>query len=370
MTDRDYYEILEVERDADDATIKKAYRRLAIRWHPDKNPGDREAEDRFKQAAEAYAVLSDPDKRARYDRFGRAGLGGQGGFQGFNEEIFADFGDILGDLFGFGGVFGSGGRRRRGARVGEDLRFDLEIDLEEAVRGLRTKITVPRRQTCEHCRGTGGEPPDGAQTCPQCGGRGQVAFQQGFFTIARPCGRCRGSGRVVVRPCGECRGEGTVAIERSIQLNIPAGVDDGTRLRIAGEGEPGAGGGPPGARYVVLHVRPHAVFTRRGEDLLVELPVSVAQAALGAKLKVPTLDGDEEIDIPSGTQPGTVLRLKGRGAPSLDGRRRGSELVTIAVRVPEKLTADQRRLYEALAETEGDASGERGLFDRVKDIFS
>jgi len=368
VSDRDYYEILGVARDADASAIKKAYRRLAVKYHPDKNPGDATAEENFKEAAEAYAVLSDPDKRARYDRFGRAGLGGQTGFHGFDPTVFGDFSDILGDLFGLGSVFGGG--RRRGPMRGADLRYDLEIDFEEAVRGMRTKIQIPRHGVCERCHGSGGEPPDGVATCPECAGRGQVAFQQGFFTIARTCGRCEGSGRVVRKACTACAGQGRIRQERTIDLRIPAGVGDGTRMRVGGEGEAGDRGAPPGDLYVVLRVRPHEVFRRDDRDILLDVPITFSQAALGVELKVPTLDGEDSLSVPAGTQHGTVFRLRGKGVPSLDGRGRGDQRITVTVRTPERLSADQRALFEKLAEIDGgDVGDDRGLFDRVRDIF-
>jgi molecular chaperone DnaJ len=366
---RDYYEVLGVERGVDSATLKKAYRRLALKYHPDKNPGDHEAEEKFKEAAEAYAVLSDSEKRARYDRFGHAGLGGAAGFPGFDPDTFSDFADILGDIFGFGGIFG-GGRRRGGVRPGQDLRYDLEIDFDEAIRGLETKIRVPRLEPCERCGGNGSESPEGIRSCERCGGRGQIAFQQGFFTIARPCGQCSGSGRVIVDPCGQCRGGGRVREERDLGVRIPAGVDDGTRLRIGGEGEASAQGGPPGDLYVVLHVREHPVLKREGLAILSEVPVSQSRAALGTKVQVETIDGEQEIELPAGTQSGTIFRLRGKGVPSLDGRGRGDHLVSVVVVTPRRLSAEQRELYEQLAELEGEEPPDRGLFDRVRDIFS
>ena len=368
MSDRDFYDILGVPRDADVAAIKKAYRQAALRFHPDKNPGDPEAEERFKDAAEAYAVLSDPQKRALYDRFGRSGLGNGGGFSGFDEDVFADFSDILGDLFGFGSVFG-GGRRRGRPGAGRDLRYDLEIDFEEAVRGLETRIQVPREEACPECGGRGAEE-GGIETCRQCNGRGQVAFQQGFFTIARTCGQCGGSGRRITRPCKACRGRGRVQAERTITVRIPAGVDTGTRLRLSGEGEGGVGGAPAGDLYVVLHVREHAVFHREDLDLFCAVPIGFSQAALGGRIEVPTIDGAEPLDVPSGTQPGARFRLDGRGVPSLDGRRRGDLYVTVQVRVPRRLGREQRQLVERLAELERQEPEDPGLFDRVKNIFS
>jgi molecular chaperone DnaJ len=366
VSERDYYEVLGVSRDADETAIKKAYRRLALQNHPDRNPGDAAAEARFKEAAAAYAVLSDPSKRAHYDRFGTAGLGGHGGFQGFDQEIFADFSDILGGLFGLGGVFG-GGRRRRGT-VGRDLRYDLEVEFADAVRGLTTRISVPRLESCDACGGKGA-PPDGIESCGTCGGKGQVAFQQGFFTIARSCRACGGAGRRIVRPCERCRGEGRLKSEKTLEVRIPAGVDDGVQLRVTGEGEAGTGGAPPGDLYVVLHVAPHPVLGRAGTDLLAEVPITFTQAALGAELTVTGLDGELPLKIAPGTQSETQLRLKGQGVPALDGRGRGDLVVTVRVHTPTRLNAEQRRLLTELSRIEGRPPSGRGLFDKVKDIF-
>lgn len=368
VAERSFYEILGVARDADTAAIKKAYRKLAIKHHPDKNPGDKPSEEKFKEAAEAYAVLCDPERRQIYDRFGREGLGSRG-FSGFDPESFADFGDILGDLFGLGGMFG-GGRRRQTARSGQDLRYDLEIDFEEAARGLETKIRIPRLEACPGCRGKGAVDRSDIKACQECGGRGQVAFQQGFFTIARPCGRCRGSGRIIVKPCGSCGGNGRVRSERTLTARIPAGVAEGMRLRLVGEGEASAQDGPPGDLYVFLHIREHEFFRREGEDVLCDIPISFARAALGTRLKVPTLSGEEEMEVPAGTQTGTIFRLSGKGLPSLEGRGSGDQMVTIVVRTPARLTPEQRDLFARLVELEGDDAPERGLFDRVKDIFT
>jgi len=368
LPDRDYYEVLGVTRQASAEDLKKAYRRLALQYHPDKNPGDKAAEERFKEAAEAYAVLSDPDKRARYDRFGRQGLGAQSGFQGFDQEIFADFGDILGNIFGFGSVFGGG---RRGLQGGADLRYDLELTFEQAATGFEAPITIARMDRCGTCRGTGASGKDGIKTCETCRGRGQVAFQQGFFTIARTCGTCGGSGRRIVKPCPTCSGRGRVQAQKTVTVRAPAGVEDGMRLRIAGEGEAGPEGGPAGDLYVVLDVKEHDVFRREGPQLHIELSLSPAQAALGATVDVPLLGGGhEELEIEAGTQPGTVLKLRGKGLPSLERRGRGDLHVTVRVRVPKRLGAEQRALYEKLAALDGDETSERGLFDRVKDIFN
>jgi molecular chaperone DnaJ len=351
LSDRDYYEVLGVGRDADIAAIKKAYRQAAVKHHPDKNPGDTKAEESFKEAAEAYAVLSDPEKRGLYDRYGKRGLGGAGGFQGFDSDIFGDFSDILGDLFGFGSIFG-GGRRGRRATVGRDLRYDLEIEFEEAVRGLESRVQIPRLETCE-----------------SCGGRGQVAFQQGFFTFARSCESCGGKGRMITDPCDGCEGRGRLQRKKTLRIRIPAGVDDGTRIRMSGEGEAGPAGGPPGDLYVVLHVREHPFFKRRELDIHVNLPISISQAALGAEVKVPTLDGQEDLTVPAGTQTGESFRLRGRGVPALNGSGRGDEFVTVSVRTPTKLSEEKRRLLEELAKLDGEETSEPGLFDRVKNIF-
>jgi molecular chaperone DnaJ len=367
LSDRDYYEILGVGRDADIAAIKKAYRQAAVKFHPDKNPGDGKAEENFKEAAEAYAVLSDPEKRNLYDRYGKRGLGGAAGFQGFDRDIFGDFSDILGDLFGFGSIFG-GGRRGRRAAVGRDLRYDLEIDFEEAVRGLESSVQVPRLESCERCAGSGAKE-GGLVSCENCGGRGQVAFQQGFFTFARTCEQCAGRGRRITDPCEECEGRGRVQKQRTLRIRIPAGVDDGTRIRMSGEGEGGPAGGPPGDLYVVLHVRKHPLFERRDLDIHFDLPISISQAALGAEMKVPTLDGAEKLTIPAGTQSGVSFRLKGRGVPVLNGSGRGDQYVKVMVRTPTKLSEEKRRLLEKLAELDGEETSEPGLFDRVKNIF-
>ncbi len=368
MADQDYYEILGVARDAEISEIKKAYRRLAMRDHPDKNPGDKEAESRFKEASEAYAVLSDPEKRRRYDRFGRAGVGSQP-FTGFDQDIFADFSDVLGDLFGFGSIFGGASRRRRASRRGADLRYDMEIELEEAAKGLETRIRVPRLERCSECEGRGAKDAADIQTCPQCGGRGQLTYQQGFFTLARPCGRCGGTGRVIARPCPECKGAGRIRAERTLQVRIPAGVDEGTRLRLAGEGEAGPEGGAAGDLYVAIHVKEHPVFRRQAEHLHVEAELSFARAALGTKISVPTLDGDEAMDVPAGTQTGTVFRLAGRGMPRLEGGGRGDEFVTVTLRTPERPSQALREALQRVADLEEQESGSRGLFDRVTDIF-
>jgi molecular chaperone DnaJ len=369
LAQRDYYEILGVSRDASSDDLKKAYRRLALKHHPDKNPGDKAAESLFKEAAEAYAVLSDAGKRERYDRFGHAGVGGQPGFSGFDQEIFGDFGDILGNLFGFGNIFGGGGRR--GPRGGQDLRYDLTISFEQAAAGIEAPIVIPRLDRCTTCRGTGAKGKEGVKTCETCRGRGQVAFQQGFFTIARTCSSCGGSGKRIVTPCPACAGQGRVRTESTVTVRVPAGVDDGMRLRVSGEGEASPDGGPNGDLFVVLHVDEHPVFSRDGAQLHCDVPISFAQAALGTTIRVPLIGGgEEEVDVLAGTQSGTVLRLRGKGLPALDRSGRGDLHVTIRVTTPTSLSAEQRHLLEQLAELDGVETAERGLFDRVKDIFN
>jgi len=363
---RDYYEVLGVERNASEQEVKSAYRKLALKYHPDRNPGDKTAEERFKEAAEAYSVLGDADKRQRYDTYGHAGLGGAG----FDPTIFADFGDILGDFFGFGDIFG---RRRAGPRRGSDYRYTLDLGFEEAAFGTETHIKIPRNETCATCSGSGSAQGTRPETCTTCSGTGQVTFQQGFFSVARTCSRCRGAGKVIKSPCKECRGEGVVASERKLQIKIPAGVDTAAQLRIAGEGERGISGGPPGDLYVVLRVKEHSFFRRDGTGLFCEIPISFAQAALGASVGVPTLDGTPaKISIPEGTQTGATFRVRGQGVPNLGTRGRGDLHVSVRVVVPTKLTAEQRRLMEQLDKTlpvPDPQEKDRSILDRMKDIL-
>ncbi len=374
MSRRDYYEVLGVPRDAGEAEIKKAYRQMAIRYHPDKNPGDRQAEEKFKEAAEAYSVLSDPARRQNYDRFGHRG-GGASGFSGFDPEIFADFGDILGDLFGFGDLFGGGRRSRTGPHRGDDLRYDVTIDLEEAYRGAEHSIDVPRMETCSTCRGSGAADPSSLVVCDLCGGRGTLHLQQGFFSVSRTCDRCRGSGRIIAKPCASCQGAGRLRKERALRIRIPQGVEDGSQLRIAGEGEGGIRGGPPGNLYVVVHVAEHATFQRDGRDLYCELPITFSRAFLGGDVKARTLDGDETIRVPEGAQTGTRLRLKGKGMPSVNGSVRGDLYIILRVVTPRASRADQKRmaeLFNRLAELEGEEPSleSRDFMDRVRDFFA
>jgi molecular chaperone DnaJ len=381
VSKRDYYVVLGVARDASEQDIKSAYRRLAMKYHPDRNPGDKAAEDKFKEAAEAYAVLADADKRARYDRFGHAAVAGaSGGAGGFDPTIFAEFDDIfgsLGDIFGLGGMFG-GGRRRSGPQRGADLRYDLEISFEDSATGTETTIQIPRHETCETCHGSGAAAGSTPTTCPQCRGTGQLRYQQGFFTVARTCGQCRGVGRIISKPCPTCHGEGAVEQLRKLTVKIPAGIATGQRLRLAGEGEAGARGGPPGDLYVVIVVQEHPFLHRDGNDLACEIPINFTTLALGGEIRVPSIKGEEEtLKIPEGTATGSVFRLRGKGMPDVSGRGRGDLLVTVQAITPRKLTREQKNLLEQFAAslppqqfepTQRDID-DRGIFDRVKDIF-
>jgi molecular chaperone DnaJ len=369
---RDYYEVLGIGRDADDQQLKSSYRKLAMQYHPDRNPGNAQAEEYFKEAAEAYSVLSDPQKRAAYDRFGHQGVP-SAAQQGFDPSAFTDFSDILGDFFGFGDLFGGsgGGRRRNRPTRGDDVRYDLEIDFDDAMRGMSAEIQVPSIETCPRCEGKGAEPGTSAVTCPTCRGRGEVLYQQSFLSIRRTCGTCGGAGKVIRTPCSVCRGQGVRQVERKLKVSIPAGVDNGTRLRLSGEGQPGVNGGPRGDLYVFLKVREHPFFEREENNLHCTIPVNVAQAALGTELEVPTLDGVEQLKIPEGTQHGSHFRLRNQGAPSLNGRGRGDLIVHIEIRVPAKLTREQRKLMEQLRDSlpAENQPSEKGLFEKVKDYF-
>lgn len=365
----DYYELLEVERTADDGTIKSSYRKLAMRFHPDKNPGCAESEAKFKSISEAYDVLKDPQKRAAYDRFGKAafqngggGGAGQGGFEGFS-DIFENI---------FGEFMGGGRGRQSGPRRGADLRYDLEITLEDAFHGKATEISVDVSARCDPCDGTGAKPGTSAKTCHTCGGRGQVRAQQGFFVVERACPTCHGAGQVIADPCSNCRGEGRVDKTKKLAVNIPAGVDEGTRIRLSGEGEAGARGAPPGDLYIFLHIARHAIFERDGTTLFARAPISFTTAALGGAIQIPGLGGERhDIRIPAGIQSGKQLRQRGAGMPVLNGRGTGDLVIQVEVETPTKLTAKQRELLEAFRETETgeECPKSQGFFDKLRSVF-
>jgi len=380
VSKRDYYEVLGVGKSATETELKSAYRKLALKFHPDRNPGDKAAEESFKEAAEAYAMLADPQKRSLYDRFGHQGVN-QGAGAGFDPSVFSDFGDfadILGGMFGFGDMFG-GGRHRGGPQRGADLRYDLEISFEEAASGTETSIQIPRQENCETCHGSGAAPGTQATTCSMCRGQGQVRRQQGFFTIATTCPQCRGAGKTVSKPCQTCHGAGRVAHERKITVKIPAGIATGQQLRLQNEGEAGTGGGPAGHLYVVVHVQEHDFFKRDGVNLFCEVPVNFTTLALGGEIVVPTLDGTEDVKVPEGTQTGTTMRLRGKGLPDVNGRGKGDLFATVQVQTPKKLNKEQRQILEQLAKAlpkekfeprpHAETPDERNLFDRVKDMF-
>ena len=381
MSKKDYYELLGVSRDADEQQLKSAYRKLALKYHPDRNPDNATAEARFKEAAEAYAILADPEKRARYDQFGHAGVSGASSSQGFDPTIFSDFNDIfggLGDAFGFGDIFG-GGRRRTGPRRGTDLQYNLKISLEDAANGTEATLQIPRDETCDDCRGTGATAGTSPERCPQCGGHGQVRYQQGFLTVARTCDRCRGVGKVIANPCNGCKGRGLVAREHKLTVKVPAGIDTGQRLRLQGEGEHGPNGGPAGDLYVVIDVEEHKIFQREGSDLLCEIPVTFPTLILGGTIAVPTLNEDETLHIPKSTQVDTRFKLRGKGMPHVSRRGSGDLFVDIKVAVPSLVSEEQKKLIEALDKTMPEKSfkphareaedQEKPFFDRVRDIF-
>jgi molecular chaperone DnaJ len=374
---RDFYEVLGVTKTASVEEIKSAYRKAALKWHPDRSPENKEeAEHRFRECTEAYSVLSDAQKRQIYDTYGHEGLAGAGAQPDFNGTVFQDFHDIFGEFFGFEDLFGTGGGRRRGGRRvqrGADLRYDMTLTFEEAATGITTKIRVPRQEYCESCNGTGAKKGTGIVACQACGGRGQIVYQQGFFTINRTCPSCQGAGQIVKERCPGCIGQGRVDRERTIELRIPPGVDTGTRLRVQGEGEPGPNGGPAGDLYVVLEVKEHTFFERRGADLYCTIPLSIAQASLGTELQVPGLTAEERLKIPEGTQSGAVFRIKGKGLPDPHGGGRGDLYYHVRVLTPTKLTREQRKIMEQLDATlkvdNKPADRNSTLFDKVKDIF-
>ena len=372
MAKRDYYEVLGVSRDVSSAELKKAYRARALADHPDRNPSDPAAEERFKETSEAYAVLSDAEKRSAYDRFGRAGLGAAGaagGFQDFGD--LGNFSDLFSDLFGdiFGGARGAQ-RRGRGQR-GADLRYNLEVEFSDVLNGLEAQIKIPKMRVCTRCEGNGAQPGTSPETCERCGGAGQVVMQQGFFRISRPCDGCGGAGEILRHRCSDCRGSGRMEAEQTIQVKVPAGVDDGTRLRLVGEGEAGISGGPPGDLYVVISIKPDDLFERDGRDIHCAAPISFPQAALGAEIEVQTLEGKVEVRIPEGTQSGKVMRLRGKGFPSIRSAARGDQLVHIYVEVPTRINKRQRELLEELAEETGGSvsAPSKSFLGKLRDIF-
>jgi molecular chaperone DnaJ len=368
----DYYEVLGVSREASDQELKSAYRKQALKYHPDRNPGDQAAEEKFKEASEAYQVLSDADKRAAYDRYGHAGVSGAGpsGFGGFSGSV--DLGDIFGDLFGEMFNVGGGQQRQTRQRRGEDLRYDLTIDFEDAIFGKETEVRIRRFESCVICHGSGSASGRGPSVCPQCQGRGQIRYQQGFFSVARTCSACGGAGAIVSDPCATCHGETRVAKEAKLHVKVPPGVEDGTRIRYSGEGDTGRSGGPSGDLYIVLSIRSHDFFQRDGQDLRCVIPVSFPQAALGAEIEIPGIDGAVSLKVPEGTQSGKELRIRGRGVPYLNEKGRGDLVVKVVVQIPKKLTRAQRELVTQLAESLAieNKPTAPGLIDKVKDLFS
>jgi len=373
MAKRDYYEVLGVNRDADDEAIKKAYRKLAMKWHPDRNPDNPKAEEHFKEAKEAYEVLGDPQRRAAYDRFGHAGVDpsvaagagfGGAGFGGFAEA----FGDIFSDIFG-------AGRTRSSVYRGADLRYNLEISLEQAAQGTETKIRIPTFATCTTCDGSGAKAGTKPQTCPTCAGQGQVRMQQGFFSIQQTCPRCHGGGRIIADPCNACSGAGRVKTNKTLAVKIPAGVDEGDRIRLATEGEPGANGGPPGDLYVQLHVKPHPIFHRNHDDLHCEMPISFATAALGGEIDIPTLDGSAKIRVPPETQSGKTFRLRGKGIKGVRSQAHGDLHCHVVIETPVSLTERQKELlreFDAISQKNGDRHNPRAKswMDKVREFFT
>ncbi len=376
MSKRDYYEILGVAKNASDDEIKKAYRKLAMKHHPDRNPDDKTAEEKFKEAKEAYEVLSDSDKRAAYDQFGHEGVnpqgGGPGGFSGFGGGAAGfDFSDIFEGIFGGAAGAGGGGRGRSNVYRGADLRYNLEITLEEAARGTETKIRIPTLEECDTCHGTGAKAGTQPQTCPTCQGHGQVRMQQGFFSIQQTCPRCHGTGKIIAEPCSACHGQGRVKKHKTLSVKIPSGVDEGDRIRLAGEGEAGVNGGPAGDLYVMIHLKAHQLFTRDGDDLHCEMPVSFATAALGGEIEIPTLEGQARIKIPAETQGGKVFRLRSKGIKGVRSNAAGDLLCHVVVETPVKLSSRQKELlreFESLSQQNNNPKAQ-SFMDRVKEFF-
>lgn len=367
---RDYYEILEVHKNASETEIKKAYRRLAVQFHPDKNQGDKGFEDKFKEVSEAYEILSDPEKRAQYDQFGHAGVNGAGfGGGGFGFGAGTPFSDIFSDIFG--DVFGGGQRQRGRGRRGDDLQYTLDISFEEAANGVESKIDVPYAKRCETCGGTGAKPGTEPKTCPTCRGAGQVRFQQGFFSVSRTCSQCNGEGKILDNPCAICRGSGSVKDTKTLSVKVPPGVETGNRLKVSGEGGQGTKGGGNGDLYVLINVREHPIFSREGNDVICETPISFTQAALGAEIEIPTLDGKVSLKIPEGTQSGKIFRLRGKGIQALQGYGRGDQLVIVRLETPVNLNRQQRELLEEFARISGEDAHPmgKGFLDKVMDMF-
>ena len=365
---KDYYELLGVGRNTSEDELKKAYRKLTLKYHPDRNPKNRQAEEKFKEISEAYQVLMDPQKRAQYDQVGHAAFGDGGPFRG-GFDFSAGFEDIFGDIFGE--FFGSGTSRRHTRSRGEDLRYNLTISFEEAAFGTEKKIKVPRQSLCDRCHGNGAKPGTSPKSCPTCRGKGQVSFQQGFFNISRPCNQCRGQGTIISDPCESCNGAGRVRKSHTLSIKIPAGVDNGARLKLRGEGEVALAGGTPGDLYVVIDVEPHPLFVRDGLDIICDVPISFVQAALGTEIEVPTLEGKVKMKIPSGTQSGRVFRLKGKGIRDIQGYHQGDQHVRIVVETPTHLTPRQKDLLKEFAEVGGEEVHplSKGFFEKVKQIF-
>jgi molecular chaperone DnaJ len=370
---RDYYEVLGIGKSASEQEMKSAYRKLALKYHPDRNPHNTEAEEKFKEAAEAYAVLSDTEKRRTYDTYGLQGLGGAGAAAGgFNPDAFADFSDIFGDFFGFGDLFGGGGGRRRNrAQRGDDVRYDLTLTFDDAMRGQDVELQVPRTEHCPACRGTGAEGNDGWTTCSVCRGKGEMLYQQGFLTIRRTCSQCNGSGRLLRKPCRQCKGEAFIQVTKKLKVKIPAGVDSGMKMRVPGEGQPGVNGGPQGDLYVFLSVEPHPIFERHEDDLHCTVPLNIAQAALGIEIKIDTLNGERRLKVPEGVQSGETLRLRGNGAPRVNSSGCGDLVVHIEVQTPRKMTKEQRKLVEQLRDMlpQGGQPADKTLLDKLKDYL-